>query len=648
MMTASAFIRILAFGLVLLTVAAPGVETARDLFQNARTLIEKEKPAAALPLLQRAADLAPDDAAVRHYLGYALWRIGQADAAEIELKRALKLAPDHTETLYILGRIAASRAAALIETQKPAEAVPLLQRAVILAPNEAGIHHYLGYALWSTGKPDEAAVAFTKALELAPGNAYTMYFLGRIAASRGQSERAIELYEAMLASGEPIYDTYQQVGKAYLRMGETQQALEATQRALRQKPLDGGLHYQMGRIYLQMNRRSAAQDEFDTAKRLKAADQEAIRKLLALDLAVEDKKEAEVRRLRNELLADSSRDAEILLQLGSMLGKGGFHKEAVQPLQLAVAMAPNAFDGRSNLGLALLRLGRGEEAEKHLKKALALRPYSFEVNSSLAFLHVNQGRNREAIERLRAANDARPNNIRVLTLLGQQYLQGRYLEEAIETLLIAKRVKPDSPKVLYFLVDAHQQNEQFPKALEVAREIREMNPLDARAHLAVGRQMANLGQCRQARPSLEQAIRLNPALPAAWDTLGDCHAGEGRYQAALAAYERARQAAPGDLRASRGIAKSLIQLERYPEALTELERSVQTRHAEDAQLYSDLFQVHTKMGNPAQAAQARTRSEKLRVRELELTRKRTFQPVEPPASGPITPHPNTLASSTPD
>ena len=231
--------------------------------------------------------------------------------------------------------------------------------------------------------------------------------------------------------------------------------------------------------------------------------------------------------------------------------------------------------------------------------------------------------NREAIERLRAANDARPNNVRVLALLGQQYLQGRYLEEAIETLLIAKRVKPEDPKVLYFLIDAYQQNEQFSKALEVAREALRVHPLDARAHLMVGGQMANLGNCRLGRPSLEEAIRLSPSLPAAYDTLGDCQIEESEYQVALASYRRARVVAPGDLHASRGIAKSLIQLERYQEALTELEASVQT-HADDAQLYSELSQVHTKMGNQAQAGEARTRSEELRTRELEFTQKRTF------------------------
>ena len=92
-MTLSTFIGAPAFYLALLTAAAPAAETARDLFHDAMALMEEEKPAAAVPLLRRAADLAPDDAPVRHYLGYALWRIGQADAAAIELERALKLAP---------------------------------------------------------------------------------------------------------------------------------------------------------------------------------------------------------------------------------------------------------------------------------------------------------------------------------------------------------------------------------------------------------------------------------------------------------------------------------------------------------------------------------------------------------------------------
>ena len=482
----------------------------------------------------------------------------------------------------------------------------------------------MGYALWSSGKSEEAAAAFEKALELAPDNAYTMYFLGRIADSQGRINRAIGLYESAIASGNPVYDTYQQVGKGYLRQGQDQKALEATQLALQQKPLDGALHYQLGRIYLRLNRRTEAQDKFETAQRLKAADQEAIRNLLALKLAIEDERNFEVKRLREQLLAESRQDPEILLQLGSALGKGGFHEEALRPLQMAVAMLPSAFDGQSNLGLALLSVGRHEEAEKHLKKALSLRPSSFEANSSLAFLFVNQGRNGEAIERLRVANDTRPNNARVLALLGQQYLQGRYLKEAIETLLIARSVNPNDSRIQYFLIEAYQEDSQFSKALEIAHEAVRADPSDARAHLLVGQQLARLGQCRQAQATLEQAIRLSPASPAAHNALADCLAEGGEHDAALARYETARGIAVGDLHAFRGIARSLIQLGRYREALAELERFLQTAPGGDAQIYSELARVHARMGDPVQAERARLRSEELKGQELEAQRKRTF------------------------
>ena len=209
-MAARKFIDVLSLGLALLAAAAAGAETVEDVVQDALLLIEQDQPAGAVPVLRRAVELDPDNAVVRHSLGYALWRIGQVDAAAVELERALDLSPGNPDTRYILGRIVATRASALIESQKPGQAVPLLQRAADLAPGEAGIHHYLGYALWSSGSPDEAALAFERALELAPENAYTMYFLGRIAASRGQTERATELYEAVVDSGSPVYDTHQQ------------------------------------------------------------------------------------------------------------------------------------------------------------------------------------------------------------------------------------------------------------------------------------------------------------------------------------------------------------------------------------------------------------------------------------------------------
>ena len=86
----------------------------------------------------------------------------------------------------------------LIEKDRFAAAIPLLRQAVDLDPQEARIHHYLGYALWKTRQWSAASAEFETAHKLEPGNPYTEYFQARIAYSEGYLDRAVHLYEAAL------------------------------------------------------------------------------------------------------------------------------------------------------------------------------------------------------------------------------------------------------------------------------------------------------------------------------------------------------------------------------------------------------------------------------------------------------------------
>jgi len=102
----------------------------------------------------------------------------------------------------------------LIEKDRFAAAIPLLRQAADLDPQEARIHHYLGYALWKTRQWSAASAEFETAHKLEPGNPYTEYFQARIAYSEGHLDRAVQLYEAAVASGNPVFDTYQRLGQA--------------------------------------------------------------------------------------------------------------------------------------------------------------------------------------------------------------------------------------------------------------------------------------------------------------------------------------------------------------------------------------------------------------------------------------------------
>jgi len=527
------------------------------------------------------------------------------------------------------------QAAELIEKQQFSAAIPLLQKAVILAPNEGRIHHYLGYALWKTHEWNGATAEFEKALKLDPNNPYTKYFQARIAYSQNHVERAIHLYEEVIVSNSPVFDTYQRLGQAYFRKGDLAKALETTQAALQQAPWDGAVHYQLAKIYQRAGRPDEARQEFESADRLKKADQTAIQKLLELSEAIQAKHSDRALKLRDEVLSQSATDPEILTWLGTLLGQGNFYREAMQPLRRAVELSPASFEAHYDLGLNLMKLEEYREAETNLEQALELRPNSFEVNSLLAVLYVNQNRNTEAIERLRAASRSRPGNVKVLALLGEQYLQGHYFEEATQSLSEAVRLKPDEPRVRYLLIEAYQKNQQYDKALAVAREALRLFPSEARAPFEVGQQMANLGRYQEARPYYEDAIRIEPSFTEAYDSLGELQLRNGEYQAALQSFQKAKALDSRNLTALRGIGQSLIRLKRYQEALPEIAKSIAI-HPDDAQLYFELSQVYTRLENREKAADAASTFQRLRAKEIErqdTERKRSFPP-EANARGP--------------
>jgi TolB-like protein/Flp pilus assembly protein TadD len=112
--------------------------------------------------IAQAMRLAPDQATTRITRGYLLmlrdfdWR-----GAEAELKRAVELAPDDGDALYMLGLVRASQG-------DLAQAVELTRKALQLNPRSADWYRWLVAYLMPLGRLDEAEQAIAKAIELQP------------------------------------------------------------------------------------------------------------------------------------------------------------------------------------------------------------------------------------------------------------------------------------------------------------------------------------------------------------------------------------------------------------------------------------------------------------------------------------------------
>lgn len=138
---------------------------------------------AALPLLRKAVELAPDEPVALNYLGYA-----QADRGEnlteavTLLERANRLRPDDPAITDSLGW-------AYFRTGDLARALPLLEAAAQGQPASATINEHLGDAYWRVGRRFEARYAWRAAALYAEGEQQAR-LAGKLADGSGEKVAA--------------------------------------------------------------------------------------------------------------------------------------------------------------------------------------------------------------------------------------------------------------------------------------------------------------------------------------------------------------------------------------------------------------------------------------------------------------------------
>jgi Flp pilus assembly protein TadD len=120
-----------------------------------KTLISLRAEESAEKELRQAA---PDDSEALYFLGAQLARTRAGEAIPV-LERARDLAPDLWGPSYYLGRI-------YLDQSRLREALPLLERAARLNPDEPAIQYQLGRALQKAGRAAGAQAAFARMSEL--------------------------------------------------------------------------------------------------------------------------------------------------------------------------------------------------------------------------------------------------------------------------------------------------------------------------------------------------------------------------------------------------------------------------------------------------------------------------------------------------
>jgi tetratricopeptide (TPR) repeat protein len=168
-------------------------ESAEDLAARGKALVAQQKYAEALPLFERATQLASNHVEAWYNRGRALGNLGRPQEALAAYDRALALDPQYAPAW-------GSKGGALQQLGRSQEALATCDRALVLDPNLAMAWANKGSALSSLKRYEEALAAYERATTLDPtyalawsNKAYRLRALGRTAEAEAAERRAKEL-----------------------------------------------------------------------------------------------------------------------------------------------------------------------------------------------------------------------------------------------------------------------------------------------------------------------------------------------------------------------------------------------------------------------------------------------------------------------
>ncbi len=254
------------------------------------------------------------------------------------------------------------RAGQLLQTGRPAEALPLLYEAAAHAPDNAGIRHDLGQVCLQAGRGRDAVEAFEAALAIKPRFALAKLHLGIALQSLGDDAAALSAYRSASESQPSLVEARYHAGALLETLGRRSEAIAAFRRAAATTPRTSLTRLANARALLAEGRDGEAE--------------RALRQLLALDPAALSATELlgviasgagrfeeayalldQVTRKAPQLAGSyyelvrcrrtTSDDADLIARMQLALGASGLHAEARLKLHLALGKAFDDLDDPS-------------------------------------------------------------------------------------------------------------------------------------------------------------------------------------------------------------------------------------------------------------------------------------------------------------
>jgi predicted TPR repeat methyltransferase len=168
-----------------------------------------------------------------------LLKTGQFSPAAEIYRRVLAVMPDDANAHHFLG-------VALYHIGEVREGVHHIGRAIAIDPDYADAYNNLGNVLRQQGLLDDAARAYEHALALCPDGADMLNNVGTILRARGCTEEALVMYQRAIDRAPDHAEAHHNLGNALLALDRDDEAINAYRRALLLRPYHGASYNNLG------------------------------------------------------------------------------------------------------------------------------------------------------------------------------------------------------------------------------------------------------------------------------------------------------------------------------------------------------------------------------------------------------------------
>ncbi|MGH6636171.1 MAG: XrtA/PEP-CTERM system TPR-repeat protein PrsT [Gammaproteobacteria bacterium] len=496
----------------------------------ARALIAQDRVDEAGAVLESLDKRVKNSPLVHYLTAHIAQKKNDDEKAKQELREALRLAPDHPESLLLLASL-----------------------------------HFKDDNL---EQAEQLLIRFTKKL---PDYLPAVKFLAAILMQQGRLQAAIETLHEPAQQERADPQLLALLGSAYIKRGDMAKGTPLLEQAVQLAPEAADIRTELALSHLATGASDRAISEFESVVKL---DKRIMRADLLLVLAHLQRKDYDQAIAAAQGLAQKEPDNPLAHNvLGTaLLGKSDA-ASARKQWQLALEKDAKFVPAMLNLAALEMREQHPDMAKRRYHQVLEHEEHNVQALVALAKLATDRGDATEMEKRLEQAREHNPTNLQPRLILARYYLEQRKEPLALRVAEEAHDLAPDDPGALLLLGRSRLATGNARAAKEALKRLVELQPKLPEAYYQLALAHGQLAEDDAARAALERALEIkadyttaeialawldlrgdhadkalamadkllkkHPDLPQAHALRGQALSVQGKFKQAIASYETA-------------------------------------------------------------------------------------------------------------